>query len=277
MKKIPCKSVALIPTESGDKICELDVPFVPTPLNIVNEMLSITRIHKNDILYDLGCGDGRIVITAAKKYGIRCVGVDLDPRRIEECHQNACKASVKDKTTFICNNLFDVNLSDATIVSIYLLSNVNLRLRSKLFLELKAGSRIISHDFDMDKWIADKKFCINDHAIFLWTIPANLSGIWRWSVPFSSETISFSLQINQMFQKISVSVISPENLLAKTVHINGSRIEMKLKLLYDSHMVFFTFEGTINNNQISGNFKTPQISNGNWIAFRDESSTVPFE
>ena len=144
MEKLPCKSTAIIETVRGNKILNLDVPFVPTPLEIVNEMLEMTHIRPGDRLYDLGCGDGRIVITAAKKYNIDCIGVDLDPRRIQECRINTLKASVSDKVTFLQSDLFDVDLREASIVSIYLLSNINLKLRSKLFNELRPGSRVIS-------------------------------------------------------------------------------------------------------------------------------------
>ena len=150
MEKLPCKSTAIIETLNGNKIFNLDVPFVPTPLEIVNEMLEMTCVRPGDKLYDLGCGDGRIVITAAKKYSIDCVGVDLDPRRIQECRSNALKASVSDKVTFVQNNFFDVDLHDASIVSIYLLSNINLKLRRYIHIGIYSVS--IHLIFHLDIW-----------------------------------------------------------------------------------------------------------------------------
>ncbi len=272
MDKISCKSTAIIETPGGNRILDLDVPFVPTPLDVVNEMLTMTRIRRDDKLYDLGCGDGRIVISAAKKYGIDCIGVDLDPRRIQECSKNALKASVTDKVKFLQSNLFDVNLSEASVVSIYLLSNVNLKLRSKLFAELKPGSRIISHDFNMDKWVPDKRVERSNHSVFLWIIPANISGNWRWTIPFFSGNIKFCLQIKQHFQKAHATIISPENAVVKSISICGNTIRIKLQLIINEHLVQILFNGNITENNLQGNFRTSGINNGNWYAIRDEGS-----
>lgn len=274
MEKLPCKSIAIIPSDSGNKICELDVPFVPTPPEVIKKMLSIAHVHRNDTLYDLGCGDGRIVIAAAKNYGINSVGIDLDPRRIEECHHNAFKASVTDKVTFIHANLFDIDISAATVVSLYLLSNVNIRLRSKLFRELNSGSRIISHDFNMDKWSADKKVNFDDHVLFLWTIPANFSGIWHWKMDLPISTLNFSLQIVQHFQKISLNVNSPENVITKSIIISGKQIKLKLKLIKDDLAIPIVLTGLLNDNHIMGEYRAPGIFNKPWCAEREESSVV---
>jgi ubiquinone/menaquinone biosynthesis C-methylase UbiE len=150
-----------------------DVPYVPTPENVVEEMLKLANIHKGDILYDLGSGDGRIVITAAKKFGIKGVGIDINPERIKEANENAETAGVTDLVTFKQNDLFKEDISKATVVTLYLLPEVNLRLRPKLFKELKPGSRIISHDFDMGDWKPDKEVPLESHRIYFWVIPAD--------------------------------------------------------------------------------------------------------
>ncbi len=126
--------------------------FVPTPEAVVAEMLKVAKVGKNDVLYDLGSGDGRIPITAAKKYGTRGVGVDIDPERIQEANANAKAAGVTDKVKFIQGNLFEIDLSKATVVTLYLLNSLNLKLRPKLLSELKPGTRIVSHSFDMGDW-----------------------------------------------------------------------------------------------------------------------------
>jgi ubiquinone/menaquinone biosynthesis C-methylase UbiE len=126
------------------------------------------------VVYDLGCGDGRIVITAAKRYGARGLGVDLDPQRIKESNANARKEGVTDRVKFIEGDLFKVNLKDATVVTLYLLPEVNLRLRPKLFRELRPGTRVVSHDFDMGEWKPEKTVTVRDqreHTIYFWTIP----------------------------------------------------------------------------------------------------------
>lgn len=153
-----------------------DVPFVPTPEEVVDEMLKLAGITKNDVLYDLGCGDGRIVVTAAKRYGIRGVGVDIDPERIQEANANAKAAGVADRTRFIEKNLFDADIHEATVVTLYLLPSVNEKLRPKLLKELKPGTRIVSHQFDMGDWKPDKKVEIGYRTLYLWTVPPAAGG-----------------------------------------------------------------------------------------------------
>lgn len=149
-----------------------DVPYVPTPQNVVDEMLKMAAVTKNDVVYDLGCGDGRIVITAAKQYGARGVGVDIDPERIKESNENARKAGVTDRVKFVQGDLFNVDLKDATVVTLYLLPEINLKLRPKLFKELKPGTRVVSHAFDMDDWRPERTVRVDGRTIFYWTIPA---------------------------------------------------------------------------------------------------------
>jgi SAM-dependent methyltransferase len=148
-----------------------DVPYVPTREDVMAEMLKIAAVTKNDIVYDLGCGDGRIVITAAKDFGARGVGIDIDPKLIEESKENARKAGVADRVTFLEGDLFEADLKDATVVTLYLLPSVNLRLRPKLLRELKPGTRVISHNYDMGDWKPEKQTQIGNHMVFLWTIP----------------------------------------------------------------------------------------------------------
>jgi ribosomal protein L11 methylase PrmA len=151
---------------------KLDVPYVPTPQSIVDEMLSLAAVTRNDVVYDLGCGDGRIVITAAKKYGARGVGVDIDPERIKEANANAKQAGVSDRVKFLEQDLFQTDFKEASVVTLYLLPAINLRLRPKLLSELKSGTRVVSHAFDMGDWKPDKTVGVDeDHTIYLWTIP----------------------------------------------------------------------------------------------------------
>ncbi len=148
-----------------------DVPYVPTPQEVVDEMLKLANVKKGDFLYDLGSGDGRIVVTAAKKFGIKGIGVDIDPERIKEANENAQKAGVTDLVTFHNNDLFKEDISKATVVTLYLLPEVNLRLKPKLFKELKPGTRIVSHDFDMGDWKPEKEIEMENHRLYFWTIP----------------------------------------------------------------------------------------------------------
>jgi tRNA G37 N-methylase Trm5 len=150
-----------------------DVPYVPTPPEVVEAMLKLAQVKKGDIVYDLGCGDGRIVVMAAQKFGARAVGVDINPVRIQEAEENAKKAGVTDRVRFIQGNLFEADIKEATVVTLYLLSDVNLKLRPRLLKELKPGSRIVSHSFDMGDWKPDKQIEVDYRRVYLWTVPAN--------------------------------------------------------------------------------------------------------
>jgi SAM-dependent methyltransferase len=150
---------------------QLDVPFVPTPTAVVNAMLSLGNVKKNDVLYDLGSGDGRIVITAAQKFGTRGVGIDIDPQRIAEANQNAQKAGVTDRVQFRQQDLFTTDLSSATVVTLYLLPEINLKLRPRLLSQLKPGTRIVSHAFDMGDWKPQKVVQVAGQTIYYWTVP----------------------------------------------------------------------------------------------------------
>ena len=149
----------------------LDVPYVPSPNPVVDGMLKLAGVSSGDTVYDLGCGDGRIVIAAARTYGAKGVGVDINPERIEEARSNAKSAKVEDKVRFEENDLFNANIANATVVTLYLLPDVNLRLKAKLLKELKPGTRIVSHSFDMGDWKPEKEERVEGRQIFLWTIP----------------------------------------------------------------------------------------------------------
>ncbi len=159
-------SAPVIAQEYVDK----DVPYVPTPPDVVETMLKLGNVHKGDVLYDLGCGDGRIVVTAASKFGARGTGVDIDPERIKEAENNAREAGVSDRVHFVQKNLFDMDVHDATVVTLYLLPEVNMRLRPKLLKDLKVGTRIVSHQFDMEDWKPEKTVEIGWRKVYFWTV-----------------------------------------------------------------------------------------------------------
>ncbi len=148
-----------------------DVIYVPTPQGVVDAMLELAHVTSKDVVYDLGCGDGRIPITAALKYGARGVGIDMDPRRIAEANENAKVAGVTDKVTFILQDLFESDIKDATVVTLYLLPSLNERLMPKLKTQLKPGSRVVSHAFDMGTtWPPDERGTAEGKSYYLWFI-----------------------------------------------------------------------------------------------------------
>ncbi len=149
-----------------------DVIYVPTPPEVVEEMLKLAQVKKGDVLYDLGSGDGRIPVAAAKKFGIRAVGIDIDPDRIREAEANAKKNGVEKLVRFRNEDLFKANFKEATVVTLYLLPDLNVKLRPRLWNELKPGTRIVSHQFDMAEWKPEKTVELNGRTIYFWTIPA---------------------------------------------------------------------------------------------------------
>ncbi len=150
-----------------------DVIYVPTPQDVVEAMLKVTKAGKGDILYDLGSGDGRIPITAAQKFGItRGIGIDINPERIKDANANLARAGVGDRVRFINADLFETDFSDATVVTLYLLPRLNLRLLPKMLKELKPGTRIVSHAFDMGSWKPEQRLNVNGSSVYFWTIPA---------------------------------------------------------------------------------------------------------
>ena len=150
-----------------------DVVFVPTPQDVVEAMLKVAKVGKGDVLYDLGSGDGRIPITAARKYGIaRGIGIDINPERIKEANANLAKAGVGDRVRFVNADLFESNLSDAVAITLYLLPALNLKLLPKLLTEVKPGTRIVSHAFDMGSWKPEQTLKVGTRSVYFWTIPA---------------------------------------------------------------------------------------------------------
>jgi len=157
--------------QSGDGDVTADVPFVESPQPVVDSMLALAEVSSNDVVYDLGSGDGRIPITAAQDYGARGVGIEIKPDLAEKARQNAEDAGVSDRVEIRQGDLFQADIGEATVVTLYLLPNVNIELRPKLFRELEPGTRVVSHDFSMEEWSPDTTITVDENTIYLWTIP----------------------------------------------------------------------------------------------------------
>lgn len=176
----------------------LDVPFVPTPQNVVDSMLRMASVSKRDFLIDLGSGDGRIPVTAAKRFGTRGFGVDLNPVRVREAKANAEKNGVSKLVDFVQGDLFETDISKATVISMYLLPTVNMKLRP-FVLNLKPGTRIVSHDFDMGDWKADKVEKLDYKTVYFWVVPAKVAG----SYAVTAGRQKFDLKLEQKFQEVT--------------------------------------------------------------------------
>ena len=172
--------VAVVAAQNAQPRREPDVPYVPTTETAVQAMLKLADVKKTDVVYDLGCGDGRIVITAAKNLGARGVGIDINPVRIKEAKENARKAGVENLVRFEENDLFQANIQEASVVTLFLLPEVNLKLRPKLLQDLKPGTRVVSNTFDMGDWKPDKEATVGapeeqtylSHRLYLWVVPS---------------------------------------------------------------------------------------------------------
>jgi len=171
---IDSSETSLVETTAPDTTVDPDVPFVRTPQALVDRMLQLADVDEDDVVYDLGSGDGRIPITAAQMYGARAVGIEIQPDLVQEARRNAKQAGVADLVEFRQGDLFEADIREATVVTLYLLPDVNERLRPTLFEQLEPGTRVVSHGFDMDGWTPDDVVETQDTFLFLWTIPESL-------------------------------------------------------------------------------------------------------
>ena len=177
----------------------LDVPYVPTHESVVKAMLELADVDANDVLYDLGSGDGRIPVAAALDHGARAIGVEIDSGRVKLAQAYAEQMGVEHQVAFIQHDLFDVDFSPATVVTMYLLHTVNLELRPRLLSELRPGTRIVSHAFDMGDWKADRKIAFKSDALYLWIVPAQVAGNWEWQ---AADGTRYRVELQQRYQKL---------------------------------------------------------------------------
>jgi SAM-dependent methyltransferase len=235
-----------------------DVHFVPTPPEVVNAMLKVARVDKGDVVYDLGSGDGRIVITAAKRYGTRGIGIDIDPERIEEARHNADTAGVRMRVDFRQADLFETDLRPATVVTLYLLPTLNLRLRPKLFREMEPGEHVVSHAFDMGRWKADTTFTAGSGAVFHWIIPANVGGEWTVTAPGG---LQYTVELRQQFQKLEGTARRDgREVPVRLAQVRGKRITLELADR-DGPVLL---QGTVEGDRMSG-----KSAGGSWKADRE--------
>ena len=290
MKKLLLPVLILIPASLIGQLYlqekPLDVPYVPSKPEIVATMLRMAKVTKNDLLYDLGCGDGRIVITAAQLYGTRGVGVDIDPDRVQESQENAAKANVGHLVKFLEQDIFQADFHEATVVSLYLLTSVNLRLRPNLLAQLRPGTRIVSHNYAMDTWKPDDSAVVmvneTTHNVYFWVVPANVSGVWEGSWVEGSRKTAFGLELEQHFQWPSGTIKRADSDETLTdISLNGDKLQFTASggdISEGSEMIF---TGRVTGNEMQGTVEIKKSDGRNnqtsWKAKRNPMSMKPLD
>jgi SAM-dependent methyltransferase len=230
-----------------------DVHFEATPMDVVEAMLKMAEVTKDDLVYDLGCGDGRFVIMAAKKFGARGVGVDIDPERIRESNENARREGVTDRVKFIEADLFKTDIRGATVVTLYLLNELNLELRPKLLSELEPGARVVSHTFDMGDWEPDTMGQMRNKTIYYWVVPANVAGTWRWHLASSTDEVGDALVLNQEFQEVrGKCTVQWRPLRIREVRLRGDQLSFRVRYNVEGQNVLMRFKGRVSGDKIKG-------------------------
>jgi hypothetical protein len=254
-----------------------DTPYVQTPQNVVDRMLEVAKVSAKDYVIDLGSGDGRMVITAAKKYGATGFGVDLDRRLVTLANQLAAKAGVAEKARFFERDIYQTDLSPASVVTIYLLPEVNLMMRPRLFDMLKPGTRVVSHDYDMGEWPPDVTFTMDapnkpvgrdkTSKVFYWVVPAKAAGKWRWR-----GDREYELAINQNFQKVEGTLsVEGRSVAIEDAKLVGDTLTFVAKLDGATRQ---EYSGRIVNHGIDGTVRTAKsgaaAQQSGWSAARTE-------
>jgi hypothetical protein len=215
-----------------------EVPYVPTPANVVDAMLVIAEVGPQDFVVDLGSGDGRIVIAAAKQYRARALGIDYDRTLIDKSRETAAREGVSDRATFLFQDIFASDFRDATVVTMYLLPEVNLALRPQLLFDLRPGTRVVSHDWDMAEWEPDRRLVIQTpgktvwpmtaSTVYLWIVPARVAGYWRGTLTGPHGVEPVVIEFQQHFQNASASVWLGQWSLAGTGRLRGESLALTL-------------------------------------------------
>ncbi len=246
-----------------------DTPYVQTPQNVVDRMLEVAKVGPGDYVIDLGSGDGRMIITAAKKHGARGFGVDLDRRLVTLSNRLAAKAGVADRAVFYERDIYQTDLSPASVITIYLLPEVNLMMRPKLLSMLKPGTRVVSHDYDMGEWPPDQSFTMDapgktvgrdqKSKVYYWVVPARAAGRWMWKSAIDGASArAFELSIHQNFQKVEGTLkVDGRPVTLEDATLVGDRLSFVAKL-DPKGAARHEFRGQIVNNGLDGTMRTVQ-------------------
>ena len=251
-----------------------DVIYLPSAADVVSRMLEVARVGPADVVFDLGCGDGRIAIAAARDRGARSVCVEIDPSLVARSRRNADTAGVVERIEFRRADMFETDLRSATVVALYLSPALNVRLRPKLFREVRPGARIVSHNFGMDDWTADTVLRVawptgTTSTVQVWVLPADVAGTWELALPAAGEERRFRLRFTQRYQEVSGTASEG----GRTVALEGARLagdSLEFRLVTrDGEEGALHFAGRVSGGEMAGSVRTRAGGGGTrWRAVR---------
>lgn len=268
---------------AADQHPHADVPYVPTPLGVVDAMLGLASVGPEDYVIDLGSGDGRIVIAAAKKRGARGFGVEIDGALVWDARREAQRQGVAGRVEFMEQNLFVTEIGRATVVTMYLFPRLMMQLLPRLFAELRPGTRIVSHDFDMEGWrpdarvtvpVPDKPYGPPSSEVYLWIIPANAAGAWQWRST-DGAAVEYEITLSQTFQMLEGKALvggRPERL--EGGRMRGDEIRLMLTAEVGGRALLHEFSGRVDGDAISGRVKLPGGGEFDWKATRVQRGNI---
>ena len=263
---------------AADQHPHADVPYVPTPPGVVSAMLGIAGVGPEDYLIDLGSGDGRIVIAAAKQRGARGTGVEIDGALVGAARREAQREGVAGRVQFMEQNLFSTEIGRASVITMYLYPRLMMQLRPRLFAELRPGTRIVSHDFDMENWrpdarvtvpVPEKPYGPPSSEVYLWIIPANAAGAWRWRSMDGAAPMEYELTLSQTFQMLEgKALIGGQPGRLERGRMRGDEIRFMLTAEVGGRTLRHEFSGHVDGDAINGKVRLPGGSETAWNATR---------
>jgi len=264
-----------------------DVPYVPTPQNVVEAMLDIAKVGPDDFVVDLGSGDGRIVITAAKKYGARGLGVERDGAVGSDARREAERQGVTHRAQFLAENLFVTDIGRATVITAYLFPRLNIQLVPRIFAQVRPGTRVVSHEFDFGNWQADRQMTVPvpnkrygppQSEIYLWVVPANAAGRWRWQFAASVPGV-FEATVEQTFQVLRTTArLDGQPLRVGSAKMNGPEIALVLVAQAQGASTRYELTGRIDGDTIHGKARVTGVEREiEWQATRIARGTINIE
>ena len=282
---------ALLPWCAGHaQFQSTGAPYVPTLQNVVDAMLEIALINTNDYLIDLGSGDGRIVIEAASKHGARGMGVEHDVNLLQIANEEAKRRGVSGRVSFVRDDLFSVDVSRASVLTLYLSRPMNLKLLPRIFAQLRPGTRVVAHDFDMGNWkpdlhreiaVPNKPYGPPVSQVYLWYVPADITGKWRWQLTVGGKPRTYEAKVNQRFQEIDGEIlVDGGNATTKHIQLRGDLLSLTLAREMFGQLIIHEFSGRVEGDRAVGRVKVSgggEDATAEWIATRVERGKLRIE